>query len=429
MGLATIKILLHHRQREDGTYQVRLRITKDRVVRFVDVGLRVSPKDWNEKATEGKANWLRTSHYDHQFWNAELSRQGQELRHLALQYPAESADQLLARFRGARTPAPAAPDVIQYFRDDLRRSAPLISPRSLRTYQRLCERLAAWKPQGWPVDEITPAAVKEFYLFLRAQTRMAENTLALQMKVLSTVLRRMADDGLLPHHKNPLPKLVFPTGARTPRRRLSESDRLAVLHVEIPPGKRQWAMVWARRAWLLQFTSRGTRIGDVLEWRWRNLSPTHLTFTERKTGKHKRVLVTPDLRQVLDECRQAYGVEPDPDDFILPFLDRSRSYLRGPKPLTKAGEEAVFAALDAGTKRVNRGLRWLAELAGLPEFTSHAARHSFASHARAVTGDLRLVRDLLGHSSEAQTERYLAGLDADELDQLTASVFAAPAEK
>ncbi|WP_424446435.1 tyrosine-type recombinase/integrase [Microbacterium sp. CH-015] len=43
------------------------------------------------------------------------------------------------------------------------------------------------------------------------------------------------------------------------------------------------------------------------------------------------------------------------------------------------------------------------------EWTMHTLRHRFGTRAYALTSDLLLVQDLLGHSSPSTTRRYVAG--------------------
>uniref|UniRef100_C5DB39 Integrase family protein n=1 Tax=Geobacillus sp. (strain WCH70) TaxID=471223 RepID=C5DB39_GEOSW len=139
------------------------------------------------------------------------------------------------------------------------------------------------------------------------------------------------------------------------------------------------------------------RTQDILSLKVKDVRGKYqIYFKEQKTGKTKIIEIHPDLRPELEEYTQNMA----DDDWLFP------SRIKG-RPLSR---EQAFRRLQAAGKKC-----------GLPSLSGHVLRKTFCYHAYKNGVPLHILSELLNHSSEAVTRRYI-GLQQEDIKRAYFSV-------
>lgn len=231
---------------------------------------------------------------------------------------------------------------------------------------------------------LTPLDLRAFLSSL--YDKNAKTSIARRLAALRSFYRFLYRKGLVPSDvaaRVPSPRAE----KRLPRHlSLDETERLlATPESDNPSGLRN-------RAILELLYSTGLRVAELASLNIHDLTavPENGGGTLRVSGKGRkeRLVVCGETARLAVaaylECREDFGPE---DSEQALFLNS-----RGGRLTVRSIERMVEAsALAAG-------------LSG--DVTPHTLRHSFATHLLANGADLRLIQELLGHSSLSTTQKY-----------------------
>lgn len=446
----TYALVLRPPRAKDGLCPVHLRLTSDRAPKYQAVpNLAVAAKDWNEAGTLSRANWVRKSHPYADDYNERLRKLLRQIEDILKDQPALGAAELRAALGG-----PDASDFLAFMREDIQRRATGGHPRTAEKFTSILHKLESFRlgiahPRGRGALEREPAEqqaqratvtlpfrlltvrfVRDYEHYLTSLGNR-DTTIQKELSFLKTVLLRAIDENKLPEASNPFKKIKLREGKVRVKAKLSDPEvaRLSALE----PAQLTPAQLLARDTWLLQYYLLGSRIGDVVTLRWRNVLADRVEFTEHKTGKLK---IAP-RHEELDAILARYCPTPEaPEAFVLPYLLATEGYAQFPASLTWAELArlpayrpkwvALLPRIESATASVNRYLKDVARLAGIEKvLTSHTARHSFADRGRRLGLPASDMRDMLNHHSIAQTEEYYGALERSELNQKAVSIYSA----
>jgi integrase len=136
----------------------------------------------------------------------------------------------------------------------------------------------------------------------------------------------------------------------------------------------------------------GLRISDILKLKVGDIRDrTHIVLTEKKTGKHKRILINRMLRDEL----ASYTLDMDADAYLI------RSRQGGNRPVTRVRAYMVLNQSAAALR--------------ISEVGTHTMRKTFGYFHYRQFRDIAILQQIFNHSSPSTTLKYI-GINDDMMD-------------
>ncbi|MEC2591376.1 site-specific integrase, partial [Bacillus thuringiensis] len=136
----------------------------------------------------------------------------------------------------------------------------------------------------------------------------------------------------------------------------------------------------------------GLRISDILKLKVGDVQGSHISMREIKTGKQKRIQITPSLKRELKWFNEGREVEE--------YLLKSRKGKNRP-----IGRSMAYKILKSTAAEF-----------GLDEIGTHTLRKTYGYHMYMQTKNIALLMEIFNHSSEKVTLRYI-GVNQDAMDK------------
>ncbi|MBI1750164.1 MAG: tyrosine-type recombinase/integrase [Acidobacteria bacterium] len=237
-----------------------------------------------------------------------------------------------------------------------------------------------------PAHHLTPLHAQT--IVARWRQSYTRNTCYSRRQALARVLRWYQHATCLHGLTDEIPKVPGPRQ----RQSIATPLELGQLHAAADPLLR----FWLRLTSALALGQNEVRMLSAAHYHAENRT---VSFVRKKTGE-------PNTLPVPDDLAEIFEAAPDFGDPAMPFLQR---WNRG----KKLSAQAVAH-------------RWntLKKLAGVrAELTPHDLRRTTATALYDLTKDLRVVQQLLGHTSMKATVSYVAHVDPSQLRPLLAQLW------
>lgn len=430
--MATFRYELNGRPTKNKTYVVYLRVTVGGKRKLIKTPVELArPSDFNAKC-KGE-NWVRGGVRDSKALNSQLADILAKAKdtYKELDKEGEVTTVALAKEMNTETVSPS-------FMVFARERAQMIYDnggwRNWRKYCGLINKLDAFrKKRRMPditIEDLTVDLLTRFDNFLHKWENEREpgkllhpNTIEVQFNILRTLVHRAIEVGIMEASKDPF--LVFKyKGVKTTKEKLDDDEMERIINLELEEG----SLIWhCKNYFLFSYYCAGIRAADLIQLRWGNVTGSgRLHYQMGKNHKERDLLL---VEQAVDILKHYHREDAKPTDYIFPLLSNDAEYATY---ITQADKDRMRPELrhkmyqDVSSKNalINKYLKKIAEQAEIEKpLSMHISRHSFAHIAQEVGAESSAIKNILGHSNLATTERYMGSFDTSKTDETLRNVF------
>jgi site-specific recombinase XerD len=277
--------------------------------------------------------------------------------------------------------------------------------RTAQAYRTAAARLKAFNnDKDINPEHLSASLIGEFQQFLKGQG-CSMNTISFYMRTLRAIYHKAIAEGHI-HRSAENPFAGVYTGVSTTRKMALTSTDLATLSAYDPTvsGKRAGEELpdhlgQALAMFLFCYHARGMCFVDMANLQKSDMRGDTIRYRRHKTGQPIVLKVLPAMRRIIDW----FGPHTAGTRYLFPVI-------------TDAGKNHRLQ-YESGLRLQNQRLKKVASICGVDKrFSTHCARHSWATVAKNAGLPLTVISEGLGHTNQRTTEIYLASLERSIID-------------
>lgn len=431
--MATFRFELNGRSTKNKTYVVYLRVTVGGKRKLIKTMVEIArPSDFNAKY-KGE-NWMRGGVRDAKALNAQLANILAKAKETYKELDKEGEVTTVALAKEMNTEV-VSPSFMAFARERPQMIYDNGGWRNWRKYCGLINKLDAFikkcRMADMTVADMTVELLTRFDNFLHKWENEREpgkllhpNTIEVQFNILRTLVHRAIEVGIMEASRDPF--LVFKyKGVKTVKEKLDDSEMERIINLELEEG----SLIWhCKNYFLFSYYCAGIRAADLIQLRWGNVTGSgRLHYQMGKNHKERDLLL---VEQAVEILRHYHREDAKATDYIFPLLSNDAEYA---VYVTQADKDRMKPELrhkmyqDISSKNalINKYLKKIAEKAEIAKpLSMHISRHSFAHIAQEAGAESSAIKNILGHSNLATTERYMGSFDTSKTDETLRNVFA-----
>jgi integrase len=398
---ATIAVILFKSKTlANGEHPLMLRVTKNRVRKYITIGLSCSPKDWDEKK-----HLIKKSHPNKDIMNSIISKAIKPYFDKVLDFKNDEKD-FTPDVLISETKNPGKKiTVFDFFDLKIQRLKESKQIGNAKVYNDTKNQIKTFNgDKDFTFSQLDYNFLLKFESHLKSKG-LTDNAISVRFRTIralfnAAIAEKYAKKELYPFDKF---KVSERFSTKTQKRAITKDDIKKVEAAKLKPGS---AAFEAQQYFLFIYYGQGINVVDIAHLKWSNIINDRIFYKRAKTGGELNFKLNNPALAIIEYWKPITKFQSD--SYIFPILNANvhvtptQQYNRIHKVLT----------------RVNQDLKAIGKEAGIETpLTSYVARHTFATVLKRSGVSTAIISESMGHQTEAITQTYLKSFENSIIDE------------
>lgn len=390
----TIDVICYkYKPLKNNEYPLKLRITKDRTRRYINLGVSILASDWDFLKNRPKPNCPNRDYID-KLISTTISDYREKVLELRSENKEFTATTLIEKSSESQKPMTVS-EVFNYYisalKDEKRTGYAASVQLVYRSLLRFNTHLDLY------FSQIDILWLKRYELWLRSSNK-SENTIGIRFRTLRAIYNLALTLEVVKAEFYPFKKFkISKFHQRTASRAISKAEVHSIINYDT--CDKGFYSGLAIDLFTFSYYMAGINFVDMAYLTLANIVDNRLIYKRRKTGKLIKIPLLPEVSLIIEKYK---GIDPS---YIFPIFSCEH--------LT---EQQRVNRVHKVISKVNLALRLIGEELKLPiKLTTYVARHSYATVLKKEGISTSLISESLGHSSERVTQYYLDSFGDDQM--------------
>ncbi|WP_128547768.1 site-specific integrase [Larkinella soli] len=408
---ATAAVVLDtRREKADGSYPLKLRITYQRLRKYYSIGMDLTEATWKDVEDKAKTRRdlreIRERITDFEK-RAEKVIKGMEVFSFdgfeSLYFRSETEDARQAALRN---------DLAHAFTTHIKSLDAEGRRATAESYGNALSSLTSYRKR-LKLPDITVDFLKGYEKYMILEGRSA-TTIGIYLRALRAIINQAIDQGVLTPKQYPFGKNRYQIpGGRNIKKALTLTEVERLFHYPALPGSPEDK---ARDFWVFSYLCNGINLKDICRLKWKDIDGDRIVFIRAKTArstKGKQKAVVAILTDPAKEIIEKWGnTEKRPESYVFPILSPG---------ITPKRERELIQYMN---KYLNKYMKRIASSLGIEKpVTTYYARHSFATVMKRSGAPIEFISESLGHNDLKTTDNYLDSFEDDVKREYTKALL------